>query len=154
MYGEQQRYHSTSIGTNSRLDEIQAAFLRVKLPRLDRWVERRQAVAVLYDDLLAGAVVIPPRLTGATHGRHLYPVQASSRDQVVLALRARDVPVAIHYPVGAHDQPCFANRRERALPVTERLCGTLLSLPMHPYVSDAQARAVATAVLDAVTDSG
>jgi UDP-2-acetamido-2-deoxy-ribo-hexuluronate aminotransferase len=72
------------------------------------------------------------------------------RDRVLKALRAQGIPAAIHYPTAAHDQPCFAHLRDRDLPVTERLCRELLSLPMHPYVTDAQAERVAGAVVAAV----
>jgi dTDP-4-amino-4,6-dideoxygalactose transaminase len=146
-YGERERYYSTELGTNSRLDELQAALLGAKLPHLDRWLEARRRVAAVYDAALADTrVTRPPALDGATLARHLYPVQVDDRDRVLAALREQGVPAAIHYPIAAHDQPCFSHLRERDLPVTERLCGRLLSLPMHPYVSDAQAGRVAAAL--------
>jgi dTDP-4-amino-4,6-dideoxygalactose transaminase len=130
---------------NSRLDELQAALLREKLPRLSGWIGERRRVAAVYDEVLkqGSGVVTPPLRDGADHARHLYPVQVEHRDEVMAALRERGVPTAIHYPTAAHDQGAFAESRERPLPVTERLCRTLLSLPIHPYVSDADARRIA-----------
>ena len=152
VYGERRRYESVEVGVNSRLDEAQAALLRVKLPHLRRWVGERRRVAAVYDTALAdaGSVTCPPVRDGAEHARHLYPVRVADRDRVLETLRAAGVPAAIHYPVGAHDQPAFADLRDRDLPVTERLCGSVLSLPMHPFVSDDEAERVARSLLDAL----
>jgi dTDP-4-amino-4,6-dideoxygalactose transaminase len=87
---------------------------------------------------------------GVEHARHLYPVQVADRDGVLARLRDQGVPAAVHYPRGAHDQPCFAAERERALPVTEQLAGSLLSLPMHPYLGDDAARRIAAALTAAL----
>ncbi len=153
VYGEERRYFSTAVGVNSRLDELQAALLREKLPRLEGWVRERRRVAAVYDAALAPAsgVTVPPVLPGVEHARHLYPVQVDDRDAVMAALREQRIPVAIHYPLAAHDQPCFAEWRERDLPVTEALCASLLSLPMHPYISDDDAGRIAEAVVDAAS---
>jgi dTDP-4-amino-4,6-dideoxygalactose transaminase len=151
VYGERRRYESVEVGVNSRLDEVQAALLRTKLPYLDARIAERRRVAAIYDDALAGsAALLPPVRPGADHARHLYPVRVADRDRVLAALRDEGIPAAVHYPVGAHDQPAFAELRDRALPVTEELCRTLLSLPMHPHVTDAQARRVADALLRAL----
>jgi dTDP-4-amino-4,6-dideoxygalactose transaminase len=150
-YGEQRRYVSGEVGVNSRLDELQAALLREKLPLLDGWIAARRRVAAVYDEALAECgAVLPPVRAGADHARHLYPVQVADRDRVLADLKAAGVPAAVHYPVGAHDQPCFADWRDGALPVTERLCATVLSLPMHPAVTDGEARAVAAALRTAL----
>ena len=147
VYGETTRYNSVELGTNSRLDELQAALLRVKLPHLDGALERRREIAALYDELLDGVVTIPPLRRGATHARHLYPVWTGARDALLAELKAAGVPAAVHYPLGAHDQPCFAGAaRERDLPVTEALGRSLVSLPIHPELSDSEVRAVADAV--------
>jgi dTDP-4-amino-4,6-dideoxygalactose transaminase len=152
VYGEQRRYLSTEVGVNSRLDELQAALLRVKLPHLDGWIVERRRVAAVYDAALADVdgVVLPPVREGAGHARHLYPVQVADRDRVLGELQAQGIPAGVHYPVGAHDQPAFADVRDSDLPVTERLCATVLSLPMHPAVSEAQARFVADALRRAI----
>jgi dTDP-4-amino-4,6-dideoxygalactose transaminase len=152
VYGERRRYVSDEAGVNSRLDELQAALLREKLPRLDDAIAERRRVAAIYDAELAGVdgVVRPPVRDGAEHARHLYPVQVADRDRVLADLKAAGIPVAVHYPVGAHDQPAFAALRDGDLPVTERLCASVLSLPMHPAVTDDQARAVVAALRSAV----
>jgi dTDP-4-amino-4,6-dideoxygalactose transaminase len=151
VYGERRRYLSDEVGINSRLDELQAALLREQLPLLDGWVAERRRVAAVYDDALAdGPVAVPPCREAVQHARHLYPVRVPDRDRVLATLQAQGVPAAVHYPTAAHDQPCFADLREGALPVTERLCASLLSLPIHPAVTDEQARVVAAALLDAV----
>lgn len=150
-YGEQERYLSVEYGVNSRLDELQAAFLREKLTHLDGWIAARRRVAAIYDELLADCgVVRPPLLAGVEHARHLYPVQVPDRDRVFARLRDQGLPVAIHYPRGAHQQPCFSDRWERPLPVTEQLARSLLSLPMHSYLADDDARRIAAAVAAAV----
>jgi dTDP-3-amino-3,4,6-trideoxy-alpha-D-glucose transaminase len=147
VYGEDRRYHSVALGTNSRLDELQAALLRVKLGHLDGWLERRRTLAASYDELLADLPVeLPPCLPGVTHARHLYPLRVSRRDAVLASLREQGVPAAVHYPLGAHDQPCFANARERDLPVTEALGRRLLSLPMHAGLSPEDASRVVAAL--------
>ena len=150
MYGEERRYHSVRLGTNSRLDELQAALLRGTLARLDEWIERRRAVAAIYDEHLSDLVTVPPVLDGVSHARHLYPIQVDRRDELLAELQAAGVPAAVHYPVGAHDQPCFADLRTRNLPVTEELARRVLSLPMHPMVSDAEAHEVAGVVASAL----
>jgi dTDP-4-amino-4,6-dideoxygalactose transaminase len=129
MYGETRRYHSVRLGTNSRLDELQAALLRTKLPRLDAWIDRRRAIAATYDDRLVDLVTLPPVRDGATSGRHLYPIRVAGRDQVLERLKSDGIPAAIHYPIGAHDQPCFASLRDRDLPVTSALASSVLLTP-------------------------
>jgi dTDP-4-amino-4,6-dideoxygalactose transaminase len=151
QYGEQQRYVSTQVGINSRLDELQAALLREKLPFLPQWVERRRGVAAAYDAALADTeVVLPPVLPGARHAYHLYPVQVRDRDRVLQALRDAGVAAGVHYPVGGHQQPSFADLYDGPLPVTERLCGTLLSLPVHPYLALDEAERIAGKLMDAL----
>jgi dTDP-3-amino-3,4,6-trideoxy-alpha-D-glucose transaminase len=131
-YGEERRFFSTELGVNSRMDELQAAFLRVKLRHLDAYVDRRREAARRYDQLLGALVEIPPVQDGVDHARHLYPVAVDDRDRVLGALKAAGIPAGVHYPSGAHDQPCFSHLRERDLPCTERLAARLVSLPMHP----------------------
>jgi dTDP-4-amino-4,6-dideoxygalactose transaminase len=151
-YGEERRYFSTTVGVNSRLDELQAALLREKLPRLEGWVQGRRRVAEVYDGALRplAGVMEPPVRAGVEHARHLYPVQTRQRDAVMAALREQDIPAAIHYPLGAHDQPCFAEWREGDLPVTDELSQSLVSLPIHPYISDDEAHGIAEVVAGAL----
>jgi dTDP-4-amino-4,6-dideoxygalactose transaminase len=148
IYGEECRYYSVEIGTNSRLDEVQAALLRVKLSKLPDLVERRRALASLYDELLPTSVTIPPHRSRVHHARHLYPILVERRDEARDSLQKRGIPVAIHYPRAAHDQPCFEQFRERPLPVTEYLSRHLLSLPLYPELGQEQVRGIAAAVAE------
>lgn len=149
MYGERSRYRSVELGVNSRLDELQAAILRAKLGHLDQFLERRREVARAYDEALAGVVSVPPSRPGVVHGRHLYPIRVEDRDEMLQSLSGSGIPCAVHYPVGAHDQPCFSEMRDRGLPVTERLSAELLSLPMHPQMTDEAIAAVIAATREA-----
>ncbi len=138
-YGWKQRYVSDFPGMNSRLDEMQAAILRVKLRFLDEENRRRQEVAALYAAGLAGkTVTLPVCQAGAVHVYHLYVVQSSQRDGLQAHLKGAGIGTMIHYPVPVHRQPAYASRgltAGLALPVTEALCGRILSLPMHPFLS-------------------
>jgi dTDP-3-amino-3,4,6-trideoxy-alpha-D-glucose transaminase len=153
-YGEERRFFSTEIGINSRMDELQAAFLRVKLRHLDANVRRRREAARLYDQLLAPLVAIPPARDGTDHARHLYPVAVDGRDRVLDVLRQAGIPAGVHYPLGAHDQPCFAHFRERDLPCTERLAGRLVSLPMHTELLPEDIARVADTLTGCVSPEG
>ncbi|HKJ35661.1 MAG TPA: DegT/DnrJ/EryC1/StrS family aminotransferase [Solirubrobacterales bacterium] len=153
VYGEEERYRSPRVGTNSRLDELQAAMLRVKLAHLEEWQRRRREVAATYDELLAGSAASrPPHADDITHARHLYPARVPDRDALRAGLSERGLNLGIHYPLGAHQQPCFSELADRALPVTEDLAGSLLSLPMHPFVSEPQAQTVAEMLLAGLAD--
>ena len=154
-YGWQQRYYTTDAGgINSRLDELQAALLNVKLAYLERWNERRRRIARRYHELLAGASLELPELReDGTHVYHLYVVRARERDRLHEALRARGVGTAVHYPLPAHLQPVYRDLGLAApgsLPVTERLAGEVLSLPIYPELTDAEVDAVAAAVRDSL----
>ncbi|MCW2961257.1 MAG: erythromycin biosynthesis sensory transduction protein eryC1 [Thermoleophilia bacterium] len=152
MYGETQRYNSVEVGTNSRLDELQAAVLRLKLPLLMHQVERRQAIAAAYDDGLRDLVRVPPVRTGYTHARHLYPVGLDGRDAALRELQERGIPAGVHYPRCAHQQPAFAPATSAdTFPVAESLSHRLLSLPMHPHLTDAQVEAVIAAMAEVAT---
>jgi dTDP-4-amino-4,6-dideoxygalactose transaminase len=152
MYGEVERYRSTEIGLNSRLDEMQAALLRVKLRHVDGAVGKRQVVATWYDEAISPELPLqtPPVLPGVIHARHLYPVRIENRNAVQEKLIRAGYPIAVHYPVGAHDQPCFADWRDASLPITEKLGAELMSLPMHPFVAKDQVDGVVSAISDAV----
>jgi dTDP-4-amino-4,6-dideoxygalactose transaminase len=99
--------------------------------------------------LLDGVVVTPPCLPDVVHARHLYPIWTDGRDALLAELSAAGIPAAVHYPRGAHDQPCFAGSRTRDLPVTAALSDCLLSLPIHPELDDESVEAIAAAVLRA-----
>jgi dTDP-3-amino-3,4,6-trideoxy-alpha-D-glucose transaminase len=155
MYGWEKRYHTVdSGGINSRLDEIQAALLRVKLRHLADWNNARRRIAQRYNQLLADTDLLLPDLpSDESHVFHLYVVQIEQRDRLQAALQQRGVETAIHYPLPAHLQPVYQGlAAPGSLPVTERLAGTVLSLPIYPELTDAEVEAVAAAVREALGD--
>jgi len=139
-YGWQERYISSLRGINSRLDEIQAAILRVKLPHLAADNQRRRDIAAAYRQALEGTGVLPPaQLDGTLHAMHLFVLESEQRDALSTHLAAQGISSARHYPAPVHQQPAYAGRIRGAdsLPVTERLYRRLLSLPMFPELDDA-----------------
>jgi dTDP-4-amino-4,6-dideoxygalactose transaminase len=151
QYGWRERYVSAVPGTNSRLDELQAAILRAKLPQLTADNARRQAIAARYTDSLRGTgLVLPLPSPGAEHVYHQYVVRTARRKSLMNWLARREVGAAIHYPVPVHLQPAYQGRLPlpRPLPVTERICGEIVSLPIFPALTDAEADRVVEAILD------
>ena len=138
-------------GMNSRLDELQAAILRAKLPHLDADNGRRRAIADRYDAALAGLVEVPVRRRADEHVFHLYVVRVADRDGVVARLRECGVGAAVHYPLAAHQQPAYAGRLAGSaeLPETGRAVTEILTLPIYPELSDAEVDAVIAAVKEA-----
>jgi dTDP-4-amino-4,6-dideoxygalactose transaminase len=151
QYGWRERYVSATTGFNSRLDEIQAAVLRVKLRHLDARNERRRELASRYDAGLGSAAVrIPGVAAGAKHVYHQYVIRAHGRADLMAWLRERGIATAIHYPTPVHQQPAYADRLlvPRTLEATERLAGEIVSLPMFAGLADADADRVAEAISD------
>lgn len=134
-YGQRVKYHHVVVGTNSRLDTVQAAILRVKLRYLDRWNAARRAHAAAYDAGLASLPVVRPRVAdGVEHVFHLYVIQVDDRDRVQAALAEKGISTGIHYPIPVHLQQAVAELgyREGQFPVTEAAAKRILSLPMYP----------------------
>jgi dTDP-3-amino-3,4,6-trideoxy-alpha-D-glucose transaminase len=125
------RYISEIEGMNSRLDEIQAAILRVKLTHLDDWNEHRRALAQVYAAQLPDSVVKPVERPDCRHVYHLYVIRAADRDGLREKLRAAGVATGIHYPVPVHLQAAYRHLSPVSLPATEQAAGEILSLPMH-----------------------
>ncbi len=146
------RYISQMEGVNSRLDELQAAILRVRLRHLDEDNERRRRLAALYNDLLPDALQKPVERPDCRHVYHLYVVQHPERERLRSRLADQGVGAAIHYPAPVHLQPAYQNGAvcAHALPVTERAAREVLSLPMHPMLSEMQVRQVVEAVCAAL----
>jgi dTDP-4-amino-4,6-dideoxygalactose transaminase len=148
-YGWRERYVSDIPGVNSRLDELQAAILCVKLRHLDAENARRSSIAAEYDRLFAGSgLALPQVRPGAMHVYHQYVVRAAHRDGLQAHLRTLGIGALIHYPVPVHLQPAYAGRLpgSNALPVTEAAARQVLSLPMFPELTDEQVRITAAAV--------
>ncbi len=147
--GQSDRYRHVVLGTNSRLDELQAAVLRVGLAHLPAWTERRRELASLYRRELEGSSV--SLLREQPYARsvyHLYVVRHPRRDALMGALQEQGVGTLVHYPIPLHLQPAFASLGGRAgsFPVAERAANEILSLPLYPELTDGQAKAVAGAV--------
>jgi dTDP-4-amino-4,6-dideoxygalactose transaminase len=155
-YGQEQRYHAIERGMNSRLDELQAAILRVKLRHLDAHNERRREIASQYAGLLRG--VQPPRCSpdasAINHVFHLYVVRHPRRDELRAALHRRGIAPQVHYPVPVHLQPAYADLgySRGSLPVTERLSDQILSLPLYIGLSDEQVASVAYAINQSIEE--
>jgi dTDP-4-amino-4,6-dideoxygalactose transaminase len=148
-HGESVRYHHAELGFNSRIDEIQAAILRIKLRRLDEWNGHRRAHAARYNELLGGLPLrLPELIDSGEHVYHQYVVRADRRDQLRSALDAAGIGTGIHYPVPVHLQPACRDLGygQGDLPVTEEVARQVLSLPMYPELQPEQIAYVAAAL--------
>lgn len=148
-YGSKQKYHNDVVGFNSRLDELQAALLRVKLPALDIANERRSAIAHQYLDGLAGLDLVLPEVEAfANPVWHLFVVRCRRRDEFARRLSAEGVATVIHYPVPPHMQPAYSNLKidMDALPLARTIHNEVLSLPIGPTQTLEQTRTVINAV--------
>jgi dTDP-4-amino-4,6-dideoxygalactose transaminase len=144
--GQTDRYHHVEAGVNSRLDEMQAAILAARLPRLRGWTERRRALAARYRERLADAMVDVPREHDGGHVYHLFVVCHAQRTDLQLHLAARGIESLIHYPVPIPRQPALAAFEPAQCPVATRVCDAVLSLPLHPALRDRDVDEVAAAV--------
>lgn len=144
--GQTSRYHHEEPGANSRLDDLQAAILRARLPMLRNWTTRRRAIAACYRRELAGAAVTVPPELDAGHVYHLFPVLAERRDDLQRQLAASGVETLIHYPVPIPRQPALARMAPVECAVADRVCAQVLSLPMYPSLADDDVSEVAAAV--------
>lgn len=156
-YGQQEKYNHVTRGMNRRLDTIQAAALRVKLRHLDDWNAARGAAAVRYRQSLQQAGVTPPHVAdGNEHVWHLHVVQVEHRAAVQAVMESEQIEVGVHYPIPIHRQPAYrtlAGEVDR-LPIVEGQADHLLSLPMHPFLQDAEIDRVVEVLAAAVRRSG
>jgi dTDP-3-amino-3,4,6-trideoxy-alpha-D-glucose transaminase len=152
--GQTDRYHHGEFGVNSRLDELQAAILRARLPWLPSWIARRRALARRYRLALAGSdtIDVPPELD-AGHVYHLFPIRSVARDALQTRLRAAGIETLIHYPVPIPRQPALANERPDECPIATRVCAEILSLPLYPSLPDAAIDRIADAIQSAHIES-
>jgi len=151
-HGEESTYVHARVGLNSRLDALQAAVLRIKLPHLDSWNAAREANAARYGKLFEeagllredGPVALPRARSGARHTFHQYVIRAHRRDDLLAALRAAGIGCAVYYPIPLHLQRCFATLRHHRgdFPVSETASSTTLALPVYPELTEAQQREV------------
>lgn len=150
QYGWRRRYVSDIPGGNSRLDELQAAILKVKLSYLQLENSGRNALAELYDNLLEGSgLSLPTRRAGALHVYHQYVIRSLRRDTLAMCLKQKGIGTIIHYPIPIHLQPAYLERLIKVVPLshTEQAAREVLSLPMFPQLTDTQVRHVCAAVI-------
>jgi UDP-2-acetamido-2-deoxy-ribo-hexuluronate aminotransferase len=148
-HGAKVKYHHEEAAYNSRLDEIQAAILRLKLVRLDQWNDKRRRLASLYSEALAGLpLTLPREPAGRRHVYHLYSIQTDRRDDLRAHLEAAGIATGLHYPLPLHLLPALKGSgfKEGDFPVSERLARQTLSLPLYPFMEEADVARVAEAV--------
>jgi dTDP-4-amino-4,6-dideoxygalactose transaminase len=147
-YGSEKKYHNLYQGVNSRLDEVQAALLRVRLPLVEAENERRRHVAELYRSSIRHADVLLPANPAhpASHVWHLFVVRCAERDRLQSYLAAEGVQTMVHYPISPQHQRAYSGEFSGSFPLTDSMHAEVLSLPMGPCMTDGEARAVAAAV--------
>jgi len=147
-HGQAQKNEHAFYGWNSRLDELQAALLRVKLHRLAARNRRRAEIAAYYTERLRGRCLTPPTCPRRVHAWHQYVIRTPRRDALRRHLGQHDVETGVHYPVPIHRQPAWLARfgRTPSMPHAERAAAEMLSLPVHPDLSDAEVERVAALV--------
>lgn len=146
-YGSHKKYENLYVGINSRLDEMQAAMLRVKLRYLDADTKRRQDIAAQYCAHITNPLIqLPQFVDPLRHVWHLFVVQSANRDVLQQYLVSAGVQTLIHYPIPPHKQQAYSDWNHLSLPITERLHKQVLSLPMDPTMSDEAVQQVITAV--------
>jgi dTDP-4-amino-4,6-dideoxygalactose transaminase len=150
LHGGAKQYHHDEVGTNSRLDSLQAAVLLAKLPHLAPWSAQRREHAVYYTKALAGLPQVKPPVVDPAneHIFHQYTLRAERRDELQAHLKKEGIGHAVYYPVPLHRQPCFAHLgyKEGRLPVAERAAREALSLPIYPELTGAQLDRVVDAI--------
>lgn len=148
-HGSKVRYYHSVIGYNSRLDEIQAAILRVKLKRMKRFNELRNRNAHLYSEMFEGTGVTPPFEDGnGMHVYHQYTVKTGDREKIIEALAREGIASAIYYPVPLHKQDVYKNDYQGlSLPITEKVSQEVLSLPIFPELTEEEIRKVVSTIL-------
>jgi dTDP-4-amino-4,6-dideoxygalactose transaminase len=152
LHGGSKQYHHDEVGTNSRLDSLQAAVLLAKLPFLAGWSAARRDKAAAYTQRFRSVGEVTPPMTDPAneHIFHQYTLRVSRRDELLEHLKRRGIGCAVYYPLALHLQPCFAHLgyRPGSLPATEAVMGEVISLPVYPELTEAQLETV----VDAVTE--
>ena len=142
--GQRRKYEHVEAGVNSRLDEIQAAILSVRLGRLPAWTARRRAIAAAYRRALSHPAVTVPRQFDEGHVYHLFVIRCAQRDRLQQHLRERGIETLVHYPIALPDQPALQAAAD--CPAARAACADVLSLPMHPALTDDDVSAVCAAI--------
>lgn len=148
-YGQKNRYEHKIYGLNSRLDEIQASILLVGLKHLDELNEKRRKNAILYFEMLKDVkqLKLPPARENAKHIYHQFVIEANRRDELMKWLEGKGIPTLIHYPIPIHKQECFSKFNHIKLPVLEGKIGSIMSLPIHPFLEDGDLSRIAGEII-------
>jgi dTDP-4-amino-4,6-dideoxygalactose transaminase len=152
-HGRISKYEHDELGFGERIDALQAAVLKAKLPHLDEWTEARRAHARAYNEMLADTEVITPyEAPNVRHVYHLYVIRVPRRDAMLEHLRSHGVEAGLHYPIPVHRQPAYLKQGYGgvSLPITERLAGEVISLPMYPELTNEQLEYVVQTVKSAL----
>jgi dTDP-4-amino-4,6-dideoxygalactose transaminase len=155
-HGQNVQYVHDVLGVNSRLDSIQAAILKVKLKHLDEYAEARNKAADFYNVAFDNhpKLKIPVRVKNSTHVFHQYTLQLIGVDRKLLReqLAERGIPAMIYYPIPLHEQNAYRNERfkKEDFPITEKLCATVLSLPMHTEMDEEMLKFICTNLLELI----
>jgi dTDP-4-amino-4,6-dideoxygalactose transaminase len=149
-YGSDKKYYNEVIGHNMRLDELQAAFLSVKLKHLAAWTAQRQEIASWYDEALQDSegIILPTTHPNATHVYHLYVIRCEKRDALQQYLNDQGIGTLIHYPIPPHLQEAYAHlgHKKGDFPIAEELASTSLSLPLWPGVNRNDIKSISTLI--------
>jgi len=156
-YGSRVKYYNEVQGANSRLDELQAAFLRIKLSKLDEWNERRSEIAFMYIDRLRDVGIILPEVVGGLKSSwHLFVIRHADRDKLMRYLERMDIGTLIHYPVPPHLSDAYKSlcRGRYDLPIAESLAKSVLSIPIGPHISAAEVNKIIDSIKKFVVGAG
>lgn len=148
-YGQRNRYEHVIKGLNSRLDELQAAMLQVKLSHLEEYVDRRIEIAHAYLEQLHDVpqISLPKIREDSRHSFHLFVIQAENRDGLREFLKNKGIETQIHYPTPIHLQECYREYSSVSLPVTEKCSRHILSLPIHPFLTNEEVNAISSMII-------
>ncbi len=138
IHGSSKKYYHEFTGYNSRLDALQAAFLKVKIKKIDEWNKKRNKIAEIYNKELKEYVIVPEIKPDRTHVFHQYTIRTEKRDELRKYLKEKGIDTAVHYPIPLHMQPAFSylGYKEKDFPVSERISKEVLSLPVYPEMTD------------------
>lgn len=157
-YGSQKKYYNEVPGYNMRIDELQAAFLGVKLPYLEKWSMERQEIAAIYQQHLheVGDLILPHTLENASHVYHLYVVRTNKRAALQEFLNKRGIGTMIHYPIPPHLQEAYKSLgyKKGDFPIAKKIAETALSLPLWPGMIQEQVQIVTSAIIDFFNERG
>ncbi len=149
-YGQITRYKHEVKGINSRLDEIHCAILAEKLKNLDELIVKRNAIAAIYLKELENIsqISLPKTRSSSLHSYHLFVIQAQKRDALLEFLKKNGIEAQIHYPIPIHKQNCYPEYNSLSIPATEKAAENILSLPVHPFLTEDEVHAICGAIKD------